>query len=333
MLPVFFPFTSIDHCLMDAASVFFDKMAVYQVLTEAIPERMKAWQENQQLDIRLPLKHHEKPIASLLREYRAWAQQHQGSDLSFFKTQEGHIPFFDDSSVAQIRKEIKAGGEERTTTGVKNTPDLYPGVFLQMAQDLDEQSREIAGGLKSQAVQERELMKNLKGDALDDMPSGLGAGTPSADQEEVYMIPERMTAWARFALADDLVPPMLITPHPAVIDDLAERALEAAKELLFLQTLTSPAGNPGSVSRCREALDAFLGDLSIQAWDGEKDRRHVDWDCKPTAGGAHLSLYVIPGMTPHALLEGYGRSDGLDAPEDKVDGIGARNTVVGVLVP
>lgn len=331
MQPVFFPFTSVDHCLMDAANDFFEKMTVYQVLAAAIPERMKAWQDNQQMDIRLPLKHHEKAIASLLREYRAWANLHQGGDLSFFKTQGGQIPFFNDSSVAQIRKEIKAGGEERSTTGVKNTPDLYPGVFLQMAQDLDEQNREIAGDMESQAVQERELMKNLKGDALDEMPSSLGAGMPSGDQE-THMIPERMTAWAHIALADDLAPPMLVTSQPAVIDDLAERVLEGSKEMLFLRTLTSPAGNPGDVSRCREALAAFLGDLRTRAWDGEKERRHFDWGCKSAAAGTRLSLYVIPGMTPRALLEGYAASDGLDAPAGKADGSDARNTVVGVLV-
>lgn len=331
MQPLFFPFTNVDHSVMDAANKFFEKMTVYQVLAAAIPERMKAWQDNQQMDIRLPLKHHEKAIASLLREYRAWANLHQGGDLSFFKTQGGQIPFFDDSSVAHIRKEIKAGGEERSTTGVKNTPDLYPGVFLQMAQDLDEQNREIAGDMESQAVQERELMKNLKGDALDEMPSGLGAGMPSGDQE-AHMIPERMTAWARIALADDLALPMLITSQPAVIDDLAERVLEGSTEMLFLRTLTSPAGNPGDVSRCREALAAFLGDMCTRAWDGEKEGRYFDWDCKSTAAGARLSLYVIPGMTPRALLEGYAASDGLDAPAGKVDGSDACNTVVGVLV-
>ena len=332
MQPLFFPFTSVDPCLMDAASGFFEKMTVYQVSPAAIPARMKAWQDNQQLDIRLPLKHHAKAVASLLREYRAWAQQHQGGDLSFFKTQGGHIPFFDDSSVAQIRKEIKAGGEETSATRVKNTPDLYPGVFLQMAQDLDEQSREIVGDLEFQAAQERELMKNLKGDAVDEMSSGLGDGMPFGD-EEAYMIPERMTAWARIALADDLAPSMLITSQPAVIDDLAERILEGAKEMLFLRTLTSPAGNPGRVSQCREALSAFLGDMCTQAWDGGKEQLHFDRDWKLTATSARLSLYVIPGMTPRALFEGVVGSDDPDAPAGKAGGSDARNTVVGVLVP
>ena len=83
---------------------------------------MKAWQDEQRLDIRLPLRHHEKEITSILREYRSWAQHHQGGDISFFKTQGRHIPFFEESSVAQIRKEIKDKGKAETAAGKHNAP-------------------------------------------------------------------------------------------------------------------------------------------------------------------------------------------------------------------
>ena len=277
MLPVYFPFTGVDRCWLDAASGFFKKIAVYQVLAAAIPERMKTWQDEQRLDIRLPLGHHEKEIISILREYRSWAQHHQGGDISFFKTQVRHIPFFETSSVAQIRKEIKDKGKAETKAGKPNPPDLYPGVFLQMAQDLDEKNREIAGGLKSQTAREHELMKALKGDELFKMPGDSGPGMTSEDQD-VYMMPERMAAWAHIMLVDDLPLPMVITSHPAALEDLVEQTLQESQALQFLQTLRAPAGDAECVSRSQDDLAVFLEKVSVLAWNGDKERPHFTWE-------------------------------------------------------
>ncbi len=330
MQPVYFPFTSVSRGLMDASSGFFNKMAVYQVLSASIPQRMKAWQGDKRLDIRLPLQHHEKEITSILREYKTWAQHHQGGDISFFKTQGGQIPFFDDSSVAQIRKQIKSRGAASTPARKTDSPGLYPGIFLQMAQDLDEEYREIKEDLESQAVQEQALMKALKGDELFEMPGDLRSGITPGDQEG-YMISERMAAWARIMLADDLVPPLLMTSHPMALDDLVERTTRGLQDIQFIQTLEAPVGDAGDVSLCKETLAAFLKDISVLAWDEEKERPYCTWDCESTASGVRLSLYVIPGVTPRALLASCVASGGSDAPGGNEDGGAIRNTVVGVL--
>lgn len=329
MLPVYFPFTGVSCRWMGVLNEFFKKVVVYQVSAATIPERMKTWQDEQRLDIRLPLGHHEKEIAAILREYRTWAQHHQGGDISFFKTQGSHIPFFEASSVAQIRKEIKAKGEAITTTGETKSPDLYPGVFLQMAQELDEKNREIAGGLKSQAVREHELMKALRGDEFSEMPDESGPGLTSEDQEP-YMIPERMAAWARIMLDDDLPSPMLITSHPAAMEDLVERTTHGSQAIQFLQTIEAPVSDAGSVSRRQDALAAFLEDISVLAWDGEKEWPRFTGECKPAGSGASLSLHVIPGMTPHELVARYVTSERQDAQQGENT---INNTVVGVLEP
>ena len=68
-------------------------------------------------------------------------------------------------------------------------------------------------------------MKALKGDELFEMPGDSGSGMTSEDQE-VYMMPERMAAWAHIMLADDLPLPMLITSHPTVLEDLVEQTIQ-----------------------------------------------------------------------------------------------------------
>jgi len=332
MLPVYFPFTSVSRRLMEASSGFFKKMAVYQISATSIPERMKAWQDDKRLDIRLPLQHREKEVSAILRDLRTWAQLHQGGDMSFFKTSQGDIPFFNDSSVAQIRKEIKAGGETRTTIGKTEPPDLHPGVFLQMAQDLDEKNREIAGGLKSQEARAHELMKALKGDDLVAVPDGLGSGITAGDQE-AYMIPERTAAWARIMLSDDLLPLLLVTSNPMVLDDLVERAIPGAQEIHSALSVKAPKGDAGQVSQCQDALAAFIEDLQVSARAGDNERPSLNWECKTAASGASLSLYVIPGVTPRTLLGRYLAPGSRNVPGgEEEDGI-IVNSVVGVLKP
>lgn len=332
MLPVYFPYTSVSRRLMEASSGFFKKMAVYQISATSIPERMKAWQDEKRLDIRLPLRHREKEVTAILREFRTWADHYQGGDMSFFKTSQGDIPFFDDSSVAQIRKEIKAGGEARTTIGKTESPDLRPGVFLQMAQDLDEKNREIAGDLKSQEARAHELMMALKGDEAVAMPDGLGSGITAGDQE-AYMISERTAAWARIMLSDDLVPLLLVTSNTMVLDDLVERAIPGSQEIQPVLNVKTPKGDAGQVSQCQDALTAFIENLHVSAWDDENGWPSFNWDCNTAASGASLSLYVIPGVTPRTLLRSYlapggkGVFGGGENVEINV------NSVVGVLKP
>ena len=332
MLPVYFPFTSVSTGLMDASSRFFKKMAVYQMSAASIPERMKKWQADERLDIRLPWQHREKEILTMLKEFRTWARLHQGGDISFFKTLKGDIPFFDDSSVAQIRKQIKTGGEAKTASGKTDSSDLYPGVFLQMAQDLDEKNREIAGDLASQAAKEHALIKALKGDETIGMLDDSVTGTTPGDQE-AYMIPERIAAWARILLADDRLTPLLVTSHPMVLDELVERALPGSHDIHSMPIVMAPKGDPGQISQCQDALAGFIEDISRLAWSGENGQPSLNWGCESAASGAGLSLYVIPGITPRSLL---GRCLGAVDQTlciEKEDENSYANTVVGILKP
>ena len=330
MLPVYFPFTSVSRQLMDASSEFFKKLAVYQISDAAIPDRMKTWRDDKGLDIRLPLQHRETEVNSILRDFRTWAQHHQGGDISFFKTRQGDIPFFDDSSVAQIRKEIKAGGEAESTIKKAESQDLYPGVFLQMAQDLDEKNRELAGDLESQAVKAHELITALKGDPAVTVPDDLETGISAGDQE-AYMIPERMAAWAHIMLRDDLQPLLLMTSNPMVLEDLVERAIRDPQKVQKVLTVKPPLGDAGQISQCRDALAVYIRDLQVSAWDSENERPSLAWDCESEASGPCLSLYVIHGITPRTLLRHHVMQGGREVPNGEKDGDTGMNTVLGVL--
>ena len=332
MLPVYFPFTSVSPRWMNASNGFFKTMTVYQMSAASIPERMQAWQADKRLDIRLPVQQWEKEVFAILKEFRMWAQHHHGGDISFFKTSKGDIPFFDDSSVARIRQDIKAGGAGKTAAGKTESPDLRPAVFLQMAQELDEKNREIAGDLESQALKAQELIKALKGDDGLDLPGDAGSGTTDGDGE-TYMISERMAAWARMMLGDGLLPSLLVTSSPMALDDLVERAVQGSQEILSLPTVMAPKGDAAEIARCQDALADYLTHVSAAAWQGKQPLPALDWGCEAAAAGARLSLHVIPGMTPRTLLGRYLVQRGQDAPNQVAGGDSSANTVLGVLEP
>jgi hypothetical protein len=329
MLPVYFPFTSVSPGLMKASSSFFKHMAVYQISAASIPDRMKAWQEDNRLDIRQPLQHREKEVAAILSEFRTWAQLHQGGDLSFFKTSKGNIPFFNESSVAQIRKEIKTGAAVETASMETDASDLYPGVFLQMAQDLDENNLEIAGDLESQAAKEHDLINALKGDE-EVVPDDLGAAIASGDQE-AYMISERMAAWARIMLGDERLPRLLITSNPVVMDELVERVMPDSQVIQSVLTVMRPMGDSGQISQCQDDLAAYIEDIAVSAWEDKNGRPSFNWDCEPASSGERLSLYVFPGISPRRLLESYLTRAGHKVSGREGDAENSVNTVVGVL--
>jgi len=331
MLPIYFPFTGVGQHLMNIFCVFFKNVAVYQVSEATIPARMKTWRDEQRIDIRLPFQHNEKEIANILREYQTWAQYHRGGDISFFRAYRDTIPFFSDSSVAQIHKEIRAKVAEDSVAGKEEPTDLHAGVFLHMAQDLDEKNREISGGMQSQEMREQEMMQALKGDERMetlDIPAPGGAS-----DDPGYMIPERMAAWAHIMLADNLPASVLITSHRRVLDDLVERMPGGSQAVIFLQSIPAPTGAADQVVRFQDALAEHLEALSALPWDGEKGLPRFDCSYASENPATNLSLYCIPGVIPREIFSCYVKLPAEDNRWDTGDKNKKNNILLGILEP
>ena len=50
------------------------------------------------LDIRIPVKYDGDKLDAIVKQYRSWANLHQGSEIAFLKSRTDKIPFFDENS-------------------------------------------------------------------------------------------------------------------------------------------------------------------------------------------------------------------------------------------
>ncbi|MBU4289417.1 MAG: hypothetical protein KKI12_14750, partial [Proteobacteria bacterium] len=98
MKPIYFPFTYISEPVLEALSAFFKQIVVYQPSSLNVPESMQKLADSGLLEIRIPVKGDENKIDNILKDYKSWANIHQGSEMAFFKMNPDKIPFFDDSS-------------------------------------------------------------------------------------------------------------------------------------------------------------------------------------------------------------------------------------------
>ena len=163
MKAIYFPFTFISKPIVDALSACFKKTAVYQITKRNIPEKMKKWDTSGKIEIRIPVEGNEDKIEKILKDYKAWADLHQGSELSILKTQAGKIPFFNENSISQITSDIKKSDPEKHSP---EKPDisLNARLFLQIAQEYDSQADILRQDLQLFDTMEQNLIKNLKGE-------------------------------------------------------------------------------------------------------------------------------------------------------------------------
>jgi len=306
MLPVYFPFTVLGDGLITDIGKFFDKIAVYQVSEGTTPERLKTWCDKDRLDIRSPLQEHDREISALLKSYRIWAEQHRGVDISFFKMYEDNIPFFTETSVSQIRKDIKDLSQSKDAPEKERERDFSREIFLLMAQDFDEKNQDIARELSSQAIRERELMENLKGEELPSLISGAGDRLTSAEETD-YMISNRMLAWTHLMLADTWSAPMAITPSRSALDELVERVLQP-EDVIHLGSISEPAGGASGAGRQRADLAAYIQKMGALPWVKGEQTPDMNWDGIDCETAVKLRLYLIPGMTTRELFDSYAQS-------------------------
>ena len=127
-----FPYTYVNTVTLKAFYACFESVSVLQPsrLGDAIPDRQ--WIDNGFVHLQVPVESDTIVLNRKLAEYRNWLDLHQGGQMDFFKMTNDQVPFFSESSVAQIRADIR---EKR-----KAEPEAYlfrARLFLQLAQEFD----------------------------------------------------------------------------------------------------------------------------------------------------------------------------------------------------
>ncbi len=300
MKPIYFPFTYISEPVLEVLSAFFKQIVVYQPSSLNIPESMQKLTDSNLLELRIPVKGDENKIDNILQDYKRWANVHNGSDLSYFKTNPDEVPFFNDSSTLQIKADIKKRSQKHQTEKKQDTL-LNARVFLHIAQEFDVQNWEIDKDLLSFEEKSVNLIDNLKGEDKSSFKGNDRKKALKIEHQSDYMTIDRIVAWTHLLQYDQDMSGLFITNNRSAIEHLIEKTPEA-KIVLNIDSI--PLTNSDDENRKKwqnslnEQLELILGD-SLPASEGIKIKSPFD---KNDGKKVSLTLYLVPGESPYKFF-------------------------------
>ena len=330
MKAVFFPFTFMHQSMLDVCCRFFKEIAVVQSAGDSIPRQMREWQAEGLLDIQVP-DPDQGDIAAMLQNYQMWAANHQGMDISVYKADKQKVPFFDDTSIAQIKKDIRSAGTGDRTGSDSAASDLLlqARLFLQMAQGFDEQSFEIAWKLKDQEKKERNLFGGLRGEgALPPTLNHNGLASLSDDTLN-YMLYDRLCAWARVMLSLDMADNFFITSSRETVE-LAVDDLQNADVMIHKQTIPGFAGPVEAIKELKATFLSYLINLSRMSSNQFQENSVPPFSVENKDQRLTMELVTIFGISPHDFFSRF-LQKGVPVHGGDNDNLSTKNTMLGLV--
>jgi hypothetical protein len=329
MKPVYFPFTFISKPVCQTLAACFRQIAVYQISSSKIPDEMQHWGESGILDIRIPVKYDGDKLDAVVKQYRSWATSHQGSEIAFLKSKADEIPFFDEDSTIQITADIKSTGDRQNRSQEKSDPLLNAGLFLHLAQEYDIQNLTLSQDLQAIEVIEQDFMRDLKGENQFLGEETAEKKTLGTHDPGYYMTKERIHAWSRLMQQDRQDSGLFVTTSTSVFESLMDSTPEA-ELVVILDAIPVVAKRSDALETWKDELMKHLETFMVRAWPVPTDTINTapqDPECEITAV---LSLYIVPGKTPHEFFACYAENDSLDV-KDKNKGTKFKNTLLGLI--
>jgi len=338
MKPVYFPFTFMPDPVVEAVSACFGQVVVYQPSGQNVPEQMQKWTEGGTLDIRVPIKEDEERLDSVLKDYRDWLNLHQGGEIAFLKTLKDAIPYFDETSTskirADIRKKVEGSRSDKEPAIEKNDLLLQARLFLLAAQELDVQNFSIFREIRQFEEMEQDLFKNLKGEIEDSHVRSLGNNALMTDDPGACMAPERMAAWARLMLSDqmensDTISGLYITSSRTVFEYLTDN-VPGVQMALDFDSIPVYRKRIEAVINWQDRLLEHLTRLAQNPWPPPKDADMESCIDKPCDRSVSLELYIVPGEEPLEFFSRFITKKPLQ-PHSEDTEKRLKNTLVGLI--
>ncbi len=300
MKPIYFPFTYISESVLEALSAFFKQIIVYQPSSLNIPESMQKQADSNLLEIRIPVKGDENKIDDIVKDYKSWANIHQGSEMAFFKTKPDMIPFFGEFSTSQIKADIKK--KERKQQNEKKQDSLLNArIFLHIAQEFDLQNWEINKDLLLLEEQTLNLIDNLKGDDELSFKENDREKVLKIDFQSEYMTPDRIIAWTHLLQYDQDMSNLFITNSRSVVEHLVEKTPEA-KIVLSIDSIPLTNSKDKKTEKWQESLIRQLELLLENSLPASEDIKIKSPFDKDAGKKVSLTLYLVPGEAPYKFF-------------------------------
>jgi hypothetical protein len=329
MKPVYFPFTLITKPVCQTLAACFKQTAVYQISDIKIPDDMQQWEKSGILDIRIPVKYDAEKLDAIVKQYRSWANLHQGSEITFLKSRTDKIPFFDENSTRQITADIKNKEGRQNRSQEKPDPLLNAALFLHLAQEYDMQNLTLTQDLQAIEAMEQDFMKDLKGDnhVLDEEIAP--EKTLEVYDPGHYMPKERIQAWTHLMQQDQQGSGCFVTTSRSVFEFLIDRTPDA--ELVdVLDAIPVVDNGNEALETWRDELMKHLEMLATVVWIAKTDPIITAPEIPGCETAVSLTLYIVPGKTPHEFFNRYVEHDVVNYKE-KYQKVKLKNTLLGLI--
>lgn len=200
MKTILFPQTLIEPALVEVLPAGFGPLTLLHPSREALDEETAALAEANRCELVFPCREDAAAPGETIEALRRWAAEHDAQDLAGLLRRAPDIPFFDADASARIAAEVKSG---RSASLVAASAQRLQRarLLLVMAQELDRSQQELATDFQRLEAKERRMMALLKGESEAPGAGEQGAGMPPEATPPLYMLAERLEAWAQLALA------------------------------------------------------------------------------------------------------------------------------------
>lgn len=330
MKPIYFPFTFISDKTAEMIHSFFDQLILYQPSNLKAPEILCKMAEEKILCLRAPVYGDEDKLLMVFKDYQNWINYHQITDTAFLKTQSGSIPFFSDTSISQIKSDIK----KKTANKIKKeNEDLFiKRLFLYLAQKYDTQQFELDRELFLLDKLNRTFICNLKGE--EEPEEDFNGQTFTPDDSGAFMFQHRCKAWAQLFLEDNEISAFFITNYKSALEYILEQTEEAIK-IISIDFLPGAEKTDKKSIILKKKFVENIDALAKNKWEPGRYNFNLDSDNEGknsdnTIDTISLTIYIIPGKTPYKVFSGIiGKKLSelkKETPKEKF-----QNTIIGIL--
>jgi hypothetical protein len=342
--PVYFPFTFMSPSLVEAMSLCFHGVLVYQPAYSKPQKDLRPWMDRGFVEIHSPFENviDKKSLEAALQNLKTWGLLHQHADVAYLKTVGNDIAPVDPET-PKIVSDIKGMAAKRSKESEDSELSLQ--LFLHLAQEFDEDSWELRQQLNRFNDQDEALQSLFRqdqdGQADGPMPKDL---FPVEEDQGSFVIEKRMAAWNRLFRKDPADSGLLFTDSPlalAYLLDGVQEKVEVFKLNITCSQAESKEVSENHPSWANQLQDVFntvlttpwsrtLQERVVQA--GREIEAEIDnWQgstVKPHDRSVSFQWYVLPHQVAGSLLN---RRCGVDSTDKEDGATKVRNTLVGLI--
>jgi len=325
MQGIYFPFSYISKPVLENYLTLFRRVIVYLPSSRSIEPEMAEFSATNRLDFRIPIKTDEDKLNSLFLDYLSWAELHEKTGISSFKTQSNSPPLVDGTWTAQIKSDIRNYSTNQAVA--EPDPDFNARLFLKIAEKHDRHHHEMHQRIQSIRHMEQNLFRELHGGESDSGTTRYGDNHLVLNDIGASMIQERMSAWCRIMQKDTELPSWIFITNSLSVWNYVMDSSPQAQVIGHRIPAAMDANNHGKVN---ENLSKFLDMIQTEKWPPADWRPDAFIHQKTPNDIISLTIAVIPNQTPadyFARFIPYRQSDIPQHPHQSI----FRNTVLGLL--